>query len=166
MEYDGKRVLLVGSGCDVNGRRMGAAVDAVGGRWDVVVRLNRHYGAVCDVGGRTDVIFTRWRKWLQWWGKAELAAVSDVVVVNEYRGISAEEMALNCAEVGHDAVSIGVHAAGYLLRRGAVVEGIGLGWLQGAFARQKRYPDGRLDGNVRYDWAAENEWMRKNVRLL
>ena len=165
MQFDGKCVLLVGSGFDLNGRRLGARIDAPG-RWDAVVRLNRLYGAPCDVGRRTEVIFTRWRRWLAWFPEDVREAAQDIIVVNEHAGISAEELALNCCEVGHDAVSIGVHAAGYLLRRGALVEGIGLGWLGGAFMRQKRYPDGRLDGNARYNWRLENEWMARNVRLL
>lgn len=166
MEYDGKRVLLVGSGLDVNGRRLAAAVDGPRSRWDVVVRMNRHYGNPEDVGLRTDVIFTRWKRWLGWWSREALEAVSDVVVLNEYMGFSAEELALDCREVGHDAASIGLHTAAFLVRRGALVEGIGFGCAGGVFAREKRYPDGRRDGNLRYNWRAENEWLRRNITLL
>lgn len=159
-------MLLVGSGADLNGRRLGAAVDAPRSRWDVVARLNRPYGDVRDVGRRTDVIFTRWKAWLDWWPRATLDAVQDVLVLNECAGVSREELEMDCREIGHDCASIGLHAAAFLLRRGARVEALGFGWLGGAFAREKRYPDGRRDGNPRYNWRAENVWLERNVKLL
>lgn len=41
-EYRGKTVLIVASGSDLDGRGMGERIDS--GEWDVVARINKHYG--------------------------------------------------------------------------------------------------------------------------
>ena len=42
MDLHGKNILIIGSGADIAGRRMGRYIDA--GKWDIVIRLNKHYG--------------------------------------------------------------------------------------------------------------------------
>lgn len=42
MDIRGKNILIIGSGADIAGRRMGRDIDA--GKWDIVIRLNKHYG--------------------------------------------------------------------------------------------------------------------------
>lgn len=71
-EYRGKTVLIVASGSDLDGRGMGERIDS--GEWDVVARINKHYGWTEDVGNRTDVILTRWYSWLdnhEWFSEEE-----------------------------------------------------------------------------------------------
>lgn len=42
MDLRGKNILIIGSGADIAGRRMGKDID--NGKWDIVIRLNKHYG--------------------------------------------------------------------------------------------------------------------------
>lgn len=62
MDIKDKRILIVGSSYDMNGKRLGKAIDS--GNWDIVIRLNKRYGSPLDNGTKTDLFFTRWRSWL------------------------------------------------------------------------------------------------------
>jgi len=59
-----KTVLIIGSGADIDGRRLKYLIDNTN-RFDIVARVNKHYGNELDTGTRTDVIFTRWNQWIQ-----------------------------------------------------------------------------------------------------
>lgn len=84
IDLHGKNILIIGSGADIAGRRMGRDIDA--GKWDIVIRLNKHYGDAVDVGTRTDIWFTRWLSWIgNITPKDEHAAY---IVLNDARGIS------------------------------------------------------------------------------
>lgn len=88
-EYRGKTVLIVGSGYDLDGRGLGERIDS--GEWDVVARINKHYGKPEDVGNRTDVILTRWYSWLdnhEWFSEEEQQNAREVVVLNQHLGFS------------------------------------------------------------------------------
>lgn len=82
-DYRGLRVLVVGSGSDLDGRKLGREID--GGRWDVIARVNKHYGSREDVGERTDVILTRWNGWLdneEWFSHEEQQLAHEIVILN------------------------------------------------------------------------------------
>lgn len=179
LKVDGVRALLVGSGADLAGRRLGCAVDRTR-RWDVVARCNKFYGARVDVGSRCELAFIRWRGWLgqcaaapgvhgraEWWPYDVRCGIRQVVVLNECQGVSEGELRAIAEEVGVEHPSCGVLAAAWLLNRGARVEAIGVGWDGCSWAARKSY-SGRVevDGNVRYDWEAEHRWMERHVRLL
>lgn len=177
--FEGVRVLLVGSGADLAGRRLGRAVDC-SRRWDVVARCNKFYGAPVDVGYRCEVAFIRWRHWLferaaapgvtggEWWPPAVRCGVRRVVVLNEFQGVSEAECRAVAREVGVERASCGVLAAAWLLNRGARVEAIGMGWDGSAWAAAKSYGGrAQVDKNEHYDWGKEHRWWESSgVRLL
>lgn len=178
---DGVRVLLVGSGADVAGRRLGRAVDC-SARWGLVARCNKFYGAAEDVGTRCELAFIRWRGWLgqrsltcgvprgrDWWPRAVRCGVRRVVVLNEFQGMSEAECRATAREAGVERASCGLLAAAWLLNRGARVDAIGMGWTGCGWSAEKRYEvRGQADGNSKYDWAAEHRWWecQAGLRLL
>lgn len=86
---------------------MGERIDS--GEWDVVARINKHYGSREDVGNRTDVILTRWNGWLdnhEWFSEEEQQHAS-IVILNQHVGMSETEYRWLCSVVGCDSVSAG-----------------------------------------------------------
>lgn len=80
-----KNVLIVGSGCDLIGRRMSKWINDFDG---VVIRVNKRYGDPLDVGTRCDLWVTRWLSWI---GNITPSEAVDYVVLNDYQGITAGE---------------------------------------------------------------------------
>lgn len=160
-----KKCIIIGSGADVVGRRMGTAIDAA--RFGRVVRVNKPYGAAIDVGGRMDVLVTRWQSWVQRYFPGPTIGC-EMVFLNEHIGFSQEEHRAACEEVGWGNVSAGTLAAIWALNRGAVqVFALGFGYHPDrGWPAEKRYPDRTLDTNPHYNWAAENRWLENNVTLL
>lgn len=161
----GKKVLVIGSGADLVGRGLGRLIDS--GRWDVVVRVNQPFGAPSDVGSKMDVLVTRWRSWVPQFFKGPVR-FEKLIVLNERVGMSSNEINVASVEVGAERVSAGLCACIWALNRGAKsVSVIGFGYHPATgWAPQKRYPDGTLDPNSHYNWAAENRWLEKNVTLI
>lgn len=54
-------MLIIGSGCDLKGRKLKRFIDEYDG---VVIRCNKLYGDPADIGTRTDIFFTRWNSWI------------------------------------------------------------------------------------------------------
>ena len=177
--YRGKHVLIIGSGSDLDGRAMQAAID--GGDFDLVARVNKVYGAPEDVGTRTDVLFTRWYSWLdnKAWVPDSVASSATIVVLNQHIGYSKTEYEWLCARIGHNAASAGAQAVDYFLNRGAAkVSIIGFGCRGGKFNRDKVYSvantahvptrltteEGK-DVNPTYDWHAERAWELSESRV-
>lgn len=165
MELNKKNVLVIGSGRDLVGRRLGKKIDA--GCWPVVIRVNKPYGSNLDVGARMDVLVTRYAAWVQRYFPGPTIGCPKVFL-NEHFGWSKEEHLAALAEVQHPAVSAGICACLWALNRGArqvFVVGMGYHPVTG-WAQQKRYPDGTVDPNPHYNWAAENRWLERNVTLI
>lgn len=177
-KYLGKHVLVVGSGDDLDHRNI--REDVEGGRWDVVARVNKHYGAPALVGTRTDVVFTRWPSWLDrfdWFSKEEQEG-AEVIILNIFHGYSRTEYKWLCRRVGHKNVSAGSQAIDYFLNRGASsVDVVGFGYLNGKRSEAKRYTaanpshipatktEGVTDVNPNYDWEKENAWRQREKRV-
>lgn len=170
VEIKDKRVLIIGSGIDLNGRRLAAEIDS--DKWDVVIRLNKAYGLPQDVGTRIDIIFTRWLQWTSptqgFFTAEELNRAKQIIVSNQSYGFSQTEMMMLCEEIGHQHVSCGVQAIAYCLNRSAKsIDLIGYGvWPDGTRTQQKRYcanakcfPNGMYDTNDIYDWEKERSWI-------
>lgn len=159
------KCIIIGSGRDVVGRRLGSFIDA--GRFGSVVRVNKPYGSAVDVGGRMDVLVTRWQAWVNKYFPGPTIGCK-MVFLNEHIGFTQEEHRCACEEVGWDNVSAGTLAAIWALNRGAgEVFALGFGYHPArGWPAEKRYPDGTLDTNPHYNWAAENRWLEKNVTLL
>lgn len=161
-----KNVLVIGSGNDLTGRRLGKVIDA-GRRWPVIVRCNKPYGAPADVGRRLDVLFIRFRGWqMRFWG--EIPPPPALVAPNEYYNITHAEYEAIRAEIGCSHVSIGILAAAWCLNRGArTVSVIGFGCHGGIRdADRKVYASGPVDKNMHYNWSREYEWLKSNCVLL
>ena len=165
----GARILIIGSGADNDGRRMRDKIDS--NYYDLVIRVNKHYGKVEDVGTRTDLIFTRWYQWIAkgqtFFREDDLRQAKKVIILNQQVGISASEMQQGCIEIGHSKVSAGIYAALWCINRGAEqIDLIGYGHYQDGFRQDKKYcqnsynyPDRMTDNNPLYDWQKEQRWL-------
>lgn len=160
-----KRVLVIGSGADLAGRKLGTKIDA--GTFGAVIRVNKPYGSPVDVGSRMDFLVTRYSSWIQRYFPGPTIGCPKIIL-NEHRGITEEEHQAACSEVGWKHVSAGTLACMWALNRGAVqVFALGFGYHPDrGWPAEKRYPDGTLDTNPHYNWAAENRWLENNVTLL
>lgn len=176
MDLHGKNILIIGSGADIAGRRMGRDIDA--GKWDIVIRLNKHYGEPQDCGTRTDIWITRWRSWI---GNITPRENKPYVVLNEHIGISPQEYQIILEELGHTAASCGLLAVAWCLHRGArSISVIGYGYYPQIYAfcpkqylqqydEKKKLPVSRfgVDCNPRYDWVREARYLlNNNINLL
>lgn len=177
----GKNVLVIGSGADNDGRKLGKDIDL--GKWDVVIRCNKLYGAREDTGTRTDVLFTRWNSWLdneEFMPREVIANVKVAVIANQHIGVSQTEYGWLCAQVGKDQVSCGPQAVHWALTHGAArVDLIGFGRKNGVFMRDKVYSkadkdsnrvpnhdiDFLTDKNPIYDWHLERMWLMRQPRV-
>jgi len=162
----GRPVLLIGSGADLDGRKLGAAIDA--GNYGAVARVNRPYGAAADAGSRADIVFVRRRLWLNWhFRRSALAPGARIIAFREGVGCPPGYESEVAARLGLPRCSTGLLAAQWLLDAGAKVSAIGFGCKDGVFAESKRYAvTGAADANAAYDWATENAWLKENVCLL
>lgn len=179
---DGRDVLVIGSGSDIDGRGMGDEIDN-GDR--IVVRVNKSYGAPADVGTRTDVIFTRFKHWLElypWFGRKAQEEAKCIIACNDRIGYTEEDLhraeAACVPKTGTKVGSAGLLAVEYALHCGANrVDVIGFGWRNGAFAAFKEYTNSnesnvpvtcrkdRVDTNTRLDWDAEHKFYIENSRV-
>lgn len=178
-QYRGKKIILIGSGNDIDGRKMGEIID--GENYDIVARVNKHYGSREDAGNRTDVILTRWNQWLdneEWFSDEEQHSAKEIVILNQYIGFSQTEYNWLCAQVGHQQVSAGIQAIAFFLNRGVKqVDVIGFGCKNGKFKKTKEYTtgsqgttpthnmQGNVDVNPNYDWHKEKTWAVNQARV-
>ena len=161
------KVLLIGSGQDLVGRKLGKLID--GGEWDVVVRCNHYYGDAEDVGTRTDLAVVRENKFEKTFIDEAPVCPVRVLCTNQGENFPKELLVRAAREVGHHEASIGIIAALWLLKCGAKLSVIGVGHFpDGHWIKQKTYPDGTVDSAGFCDWEKENAWWqkRKDVELL
>lgn len=164
------RVLVIGSGQDIDGRELGETIDK-SDKWDYIVRINKTYGLPEDVGRRTDIFITRWSSWCSegniFVGPDVLAKCKKVIILNQNVGYSKTEREMIIKELGLEHVSAGVQAVAWLLNRGCKdITLIGFGFRDGKFMEQKvyaknsiNYPDGMKDDNPLYSWYRERQWL-------
>jgi hypothetical protein len=162
-----KKVLLIGSGKDLVGRKLGQRIDS--GEWDIVVRLNHYYGAPEDVGTRTDLAILREARFESAFIDEAPVCPSRVLSTND--GFNFPESILDQAamDTGQTNASIGIIAACWLLHHGANITVIGIGhYPDGTWIEHKTYPDGTKDTGNHYDWNKENAWWesRKDIITL
>ena len=174
-DLKGKRVIIIGSGADNDGRRMKERIDS--NYYDYVIRVNKHYGSPDDTGSRTDIIITRWHQWIakgqKFFTEDDLAQVKKVVIINQSVGISNAEIEQGKVEVGHSKVSAGLYAALWCLNRGVKeIDLIGYGYQNNAFTDSKRYcvnsfnyPDRMTDYNPLYNWEREQRWLKAQPQI-
>lgn len=166
ISFKNKTVLVIGSGADLDGRRLGKKIDS--GHWDVVIRVNKMVGQPADIGSRMDILITRFRKWVPRFFPFPVA-FDELVCLNEEVGISALEMTAAAIEANHDRASAGLIACMWALNRHAArVDAIGFGYSPATgFSSVKKYAvSKKIDNNPLYNWQNENEWLKKNVNLI
>lgn len=162
-----KKVLLIGSGKDLVGRKLGQRIDA--GEWDIVARLNHYYGAPEDVGTRTDLAIIRHD-----YNEAAFidecpVCPSHVLATNDGVNLPRELLTRAAELTEQEHASIGIVAAIWLLEHGANLSVIGVGhYPDGTWIEHKTYPDGTKDTGNHYDWDKENAWWesRKDIITL
>lgn len=173
----GKRILIIGSGADNDGRRMQEQIDS--DYYHYVIRVNKHYGQAEDTGTRTDIIFTRWVQWVsngsKFFTEDEIKNAKKIVVINQQVGIAQAEIEQGKIEVGHKSISAGIYAALWCINRGASqIDLIGYGKYSDGFRGKKycqnsyNYPDRMTDNNPNYNWEKEQAWMiaQPEINLL
>ena len=162
-----RKVLLIGSGADLNGRKLGKRIDA--GEWDVVVRCNHYYGSPEDVGTRTDLAMVRLGKFEKDFMNEAPCPPVRVIATNDGANFPREVVLKAAREVGHTEASCGVITARWLLNCGARLSVIGIGHYEdGSWIKQKTYPDGTVDTAGFCDWKKENAWWQRQrgIELL
>ena len=174
-DIKGKRVIIIGSGSDNDGRRMQKKID--GNFYDYVIRVNKHYGKVEDTGNRTDIIFTRWLQWISkgqpFFSDDDLQQAKKVIIINQQVGISQAEIEQGQIEIGHSKASAGLYAALWCLNRGVrQIDLIGYGHHQDGFTGGKKYcqnsynyPDRMRDNNALYEWSKEQQWLTAQPQI-
>lgn len=173
----GKRVLVIGSGSDLDNRN----VNEIAQGYDVIIKVNKNYG---NSNVQPDIIFTRWASWIdddKLFPKYMLDNAKVIVIVNQHVGISATEIEWICEQIGHNHASCGLIAVHWALCKGASEVGvIGFGYSNGAFNRDKVYTtanndhipgnntEGTKDVNPLYDWHKERMFLCRtsNVKLI
>ena len=163
-DLTGKRVLLIGSGADLNGRGLNERISAMECEWDCIARINKHYGAIADVGRRMDICFVGHREWATWYfGTATRHEPHMIVAFRDgcgcdtnYRDKVAREINLG------ERVSSGLAAVHWLLAHGAQVDIIGFNAPGGEIDASgvKTYATGEIDANKKFDWTAEILWIK------
>lgn len=162
-----KKVLLIGSGKDLVGRKLGQRIDS--GEWDVVVRLNHYYGDPEDVGTRTDLAIVREAIFENDFIDEAPVCPSRVLSTNDGFNFPKSILDQAASSSGQTDASIGIIAACWLLNYGANITAIGIGhYPDGTWIEHKTYPDGTKDTGNHYDWNKENAWWesRKNIITL
>lgn len=176
LELKDKTVLIIGSGQDIDGRRMKNIID--GNRFDIVARVNKMYGNEQDIGTRTDFIFTRWQQWVKkgmnFFTDEVLTKAKKTIILNQHVGYSESEKNELLVEVGHENVSAGVQSIHYFLNRDVrKIYLIGFGHFQDGFRNVKKYcqnahnyPNGMTDTNQHYNWKKEQHWMKNQSKIV
>lgn len=159
-----KRAILIGSGSDLNGRGMGRDIDR--GFHGIIARVNRLYGALPDVGARTDVLFTFhpliWDRACK--GRFGKALPYRRIVIPQK--ISGGRLYEDVKErFGLKKPTTGLLAAAYLISQGYHPEVVGFGFRAGVLVNfHKTYPDGRPEDERQYaqhDFDRENEILQE-----
>lgn len=170
----GKRILIIGSGLDIDGRRLKKKIES--DFFDFVARVNKHYGREIDSGTRTDFIFTRWLQWskkeFSFFSENELNEAKAIIILNQHIGYSETELSILLNELKHNKVSAGLQAIHYFLNRGVKeVWLLGFGKYSDGF-KEKRYcsnsfnfKKGHFDNNPAYDWNKEKEWLKNQSKI-
>lgn len=161
---DGSGAILIGSGSDVNGRALGALIDA--GRLGWVGRVNRIYGEAADVGTRTDFLFT-YDDENRFWTEDCLKRFGRVMpygrlVNNQFRNDGCfYEDCKRRLRLKHP--TTGIQAAMYLMQQGYRPKLVGFGFNGVHLVNPvKTYPDGSADpktGGRWHDFDRENMWL-------
>lgn len=161
--YKDKRILIIASGNDLDSRKL---YDV--SIYDKVCKVNKDYGHITN---RCDIIFTRWAQWLDhFFDPLMVQHADEVIIVNQFVGITATEIEFAKKISGLEHVSAGFLAVLYFLLRGAKqVDLIGYGFLNGSFLKGGKkycnkafnYAPGYLDNNKNYDFNKEHEILQK-----
>ncbi len=173
-DLQGKSVLLIGSGADLDGRDLGSAIDSKErAGFDLIARVNKKYGKVEDVGKHVDILFVCRHIWaVRWWLKGEENEIYRqmnplVIAFREGVGVSCKFERESAEAVGLKKTSTGLNAARWLVEQGAKVTVIGFGYRDGKFPIFKTYTESKkIDANPNYNWRVENEWLKNNVTLI
>lgn len=167
IDVKNKSVLIIGSGIDLEGRKLKNYINNFHG---IVIRLNKLYGNYDDVGDRTDIIFSRWSRWIEdkynFFPQDIVDNAKQIIYSNQYIGISKTETDIIAREAGVSHASQGLLAVCWALHRGAKeVILLGYGYDGYSFNNDKiycsnaGYPKGLKDNNKNYDFAKEREYF-------
>lgn len=170
----GKRVLIIGSGSDLDGRRLEKKIDS--DYYDYIIRINKHYGLREDSGTRTDIIFTRWVQWINkginFFTDEDIQNSKKIIIINQNVGVSLSEIEQGKLEIGHDKVSAGVIACLWCINRGVKeIDIIGFGHYQDGWHIKSycqnsfNYNPRMKDNNPLYDWDKEKRWLMNQPEI-
>lgn len=166
LNFKNKKVLVIGSGNDIVGKKLGKKIDA--GEWDFIVRCNHYYGDPEDVGTRTDIFITRFKLSGENCLKEFPRSPKYLISINDYNGYPQHLVQDTIKQVGHYKVSCGALTVNWLLNQQAKLYLMGFGKLtDGSWIEQKTYPDGKIDHNPFLNWRKEHIWLdRQPITFL
>lgn len=167
LNLKGKKVLLIGSGNDLDRRNMQSIIDE-SDQYDVIARINKPYGYIKDVGLKTDIIFVRFTHWSDMYWPHLKQDMPDVVAFRhglncdkDYDKVIAEKYRLKMASTGLCAI--------HWLTEQEVdnITVIGFGYKNGKFSDDKIYVGTNIiDQNQNFDWKKEQNIFKSIVTLL
>lgn len=166
------KVLVIGSGHDIDGRCMGDMIDN-SNTWDYILRINKTYGDPVDSGRRTDILVTRWSQWCNCGNTfiedEVLNNCKKVIILNQNVNYSKTERDMITKELNLEHVSAGVQALHWLLNRGCNhidIMGFGDDTCKKVYCRNsKNYEAGMKDDNPLYNWKKEREWILNQPQI-
>lgn len=165
IDLTGKNVLIIGSGQDLNGRKLGSKIDS-GMFADYIIRVNKPYGDPQDVGSKTDLAFVRKNAFQYYYFPAYVHKDMDVFI-SEERDMTEDAHQRIANEIGVQKPSCGALAVAWARAMNAKsITIVGFGWKNGHWPKQKTYPDGTKDNNPEYDWHKEEQWLEKQVSII
>lgn len=166
LECERERCIVIGSGLDLAGRKLGARIDS--GSFGKVFRVNKLYGSLQDVGIRTDGFFSFGLE--HFWDKRTLEWYDKVLPCGElsYTPTNSVNTPL-CKEIMEKyppfkmKPSTGFHAIYMLISRGYLPTVIGFGFKDGKRQHEKKfYCDGTYDyGEDGHDFEHENQLLQQ-----
>lgn len=144
-----KLALLIGSGSDINGRKMKSQIDTANDIF--IARINRHYGEEIDVGIQTHLIFG-----------FDTSVIPDylkhVQFINPYTLNDQAFIQSVRDRINYRNPSTGIMGLYWLLDNGYKPVVIGFGFKNGELINKiKTYPDGQQEISTWHNFALENE---------
>lgn len=171
LDLTGKFILIIGGGADLNGRNLGTLIDDNDKcPWDYIVRVNKHYGDIKDVGERTDTVVCREASFFK-------AIEKSIVKSDKYFNLSINggtQDDLNSwnflCSTQNALVSTGMWAVFWFLAHGAAgIDIIGFNARDGRpiFKNNKKmYVDGTQDLNSNFNWENEFNWINQFSNVI
>lgn len=148
-----KLALLIGSGSDINGRRLQQTIDNA--KDVTIARINKHYGNQIDIGIKTDIIFGFDTSIIPAYLK-QAQFIDPYILDNGRFRNSVQE------RLGHHNPSTGIMGVYWLLDNDYSPIVIGFGFKNGELVNNiKTYPNGQQEISYYHNFGLENNKLKE-----